>query len=82
MDEKKGLIVGSTYRISSRAKEFVYYIAEAERAILREALTTTKFLAVMTDGSTDSTVTPKLGLFMKVQKLNVIIHLNLQHYCN
>lgn len=37
-------------------KEFVYYTVKAEREKLREALTTTKFLSIMSDGSTDSAV--------------------------
>lgn len=56
VDEKKGLKVGSTYRNSNRAKEFMFYIAEAERIKLREALATSKFLSVMSDSSTDSAV--------------------------
>jgi len=50
---KKGLKVESTYRNSNRAKEFVFYIAEAEKTKLREALATTKFLSVMSDSSTE-----------------------------
>lgn len=56
MDEKKNLKVGNTYRYSNRAKEFMSYIAKAERKKLEEALATTKFLSVMSDSLTDSTV--------------------------
>ncbi|KAM3604747.1 uncharacterized protein V6R79_015741 [Siganus canaliculatus] len=56
MDERKGLKIGSTYRNSKRAKEFIFYIVEAERKKLKEVLATTKFLSVMNDSSTDSAV--------------------------
>lgn len=56
LDEKKGIAVGSTYRNEKQAKEFMHHIAEVERNNIRENLKNAKFLSIMSDGSTDSSV--------------------------
>ncbi|XP_045921378.1 zinc finger protein 862-like [Micropterus dolomieu] len=56
LDEQKVLSVGSTYRNEKQAKEFMHYIAEVERNNIRGNLKNTKFLSIMSDGSTDSPV--------------------------
>ena len=48
--------LGATYRNKTQAKEFTEYIAEAERNKIREMLKSTRFLSIMSDGSTDSAV--------------------------
>lgn len=56
LDEQKGIALGATYRNKTQAKEFTQYIAEAERNEIREMLKNTRFLSIMSDGSTDSSV--------------------------
>lgn len=56
LDEQKDIALGATYRNKTQAKEFTQYIAEAERNEIREMLKNTRFLSIMSDGSTDSSV--------------------------
>ena len=52
----KDLEIGQTYLNRHAAKTFVHFIAQSLRNELKEAYETAKFLAVMSDGSTDSAV--------------------------
>ena len=52
----KGLEIGQTYLNRHAAKTFVHFIAQSLRNELKKAYETAKFLAVMSDGSTDSAV--------------------------
>lgn len=54
LDEAKGLDVGSQYRSDKSAAEFSSSIAEAERVRIRKYLSNAKFMAAISDGSTDS----------------------------
>ena len=54
LDEKKGLDVGTSYRNDKQANEFTHHIAEVAREKIRDAAQTAKFLAVISDGTTDS----------------------------
>lgn len=56
LDERKGIALGATYRNRMQAKEFTHYIAEVERQDISEMLKKTKYLSIMSDGSTDSAV--------------------------
>ncbi len=56
MDEQKGLAVGKTYRNANQAQVFMHYIAEVERRKVKEEISATKFISIMADGSTDSSV--------------------------
>ncbi|XP_073667564.1 zinc finger protein 862-like [Paramisgurnus dabryanus] len=56
VDEKKGLAVGKTYRNANQAQVFMHYIAEIERRKVKEEISATKFISIMVDGSTDSSV--------------------------
>lgn len=68
MDERKGLKVGSTYRNSNSAKEFMFHIAEAKRQKLKDTLATTEFLSVMSDSSTDSAVLEEELVYVRWQQ--------------
>jgi len=52
----KGLDVGETYLNTNSAKSFVHFIAEEERGRMTKEYANAKFLAVLSDGSTDSAV--------------------------
>ena len=56
LDEAKGLDIGtcSTYRTDKAAKNFTYYIAETERNRIRNSLSKSKFISVISDGTTDT----------------------------
>ncbi|ROI96431.1 Zinc finger protein 862 [Anabarilius grahami] len=52
----KGLAVGKTYRNANQAQVFMHYIAEVERRKVKEEISANKFISIMADGSTDSSV--------------------------
>ena len=54
LDEAKGLDIGTTYRNDKAAKLFTYFIAETERNRIRDSLSKSKFLYVISDGTTDA----------------------------
>ena len=56
LDEKKGLDLGSTYKNSHSAKEFLVAIAEVERDVIESKLAQANFITLMSDGSTDISV--------------------------
>lgn len=56
LDEQKGIALGATYRNLIQAEEFTQYIEEAERNEIREMLKNTRFLAIVSDRFTDSSV--------------------------
>ncbi len=56
LDERKGLIVGKTYRNDKQCKQFVKAIAYVERNKIEQELKRAKFLSVLSDGSVDISV--------------------------
>ena len=56
MDEQKGLAVGRTYRNANQAPVSMHSIAEVERKKVEEEISASKFISIMADGSTDSSV--------------------------
>ena len=52
----KGLDIGDTYTARQACCEFIYYIAEHVRKMLRNSVQDCKFLAVLSDGVTDTAV--------------------------
>lgn len=57
LDQAKGLDIGNTYLNSNSAKEFCKFIAIAEMNKIADNLNKAKFVSIMSDGSTDSSVT-------------------------
>ena len=66
LDQMKGLTVGETYLTNKKAHEFVHYIAEVERAKLIELLKGKGSMSIITDGSTDSSITEQELLYVRV----------------
>ncbi|KAJ8340716.1 hypothetical protein SKAU_G00353490 [Synaphobranchus kaupii] len=60
VDDQKGLEIGSTYRNANQAKTFIHYIAEVERKRLKEKIAATKYISIMSDGSTDAVMEEEL----------------------
>ncbi len=56
VDELKGLDIGTSYRNSNSAKEFLLAISEVERQKIECLLTKAKYATIMSDGSTDVSV--------------------------
>ncbi|KAJ8038365.1 hypothetical protein HOLleu_15763 [Holothuria leucospilota] len=54
LDEAKGMDIGKQYRTDKKAAEFATSIAEAERERMRKDFSTAKFIAAISDGTTDS----------------------------
>ena len=52
----KGFDIGDTYTNRKAARTFVHFIAEAIRREMRQECCKAKFLTVLSDGSTDSSV--------------------------
>lgn len=57
LDAQKGLDVGNTYRNDKACKQFVRAIAEVERRHLAQHLESAHFLALISDGTTDASIT-------------------------
>jgi hypothetical protein len=56
LDQMKGVDTGSTYINNKRAKEFVDFIAKAELNKLKLVVESSRFMSIMSDGSTDISV--------------------------
>ena len=59
LDEKKGIATGSTYVNRKQARvlnQGVKHIAVADRKTLQSKIAAAKFLSIMSDGSTDTSV--------------------------
>ena len=54
VDEKMGLDVGLAYRNDKQARVFTHHIAEVARSGIRDGVQAAPFLALISDGSTDS----------------------------
>ena len=52
----KGIDIGDTYTNRKAARTFFHFIAEAIRREMRQEYCKAKFLTVLSDGSTDSSV--------------------------
>ena len=51
LQEKNGVVVGTSYRTDRKCQEFVHAIAEQERMNLSNQLETAPFVSLMSDGS-------------------------------
>ena len=54
LDESKGLAIGQQYRNDKSAATFSHFIAEAERRKIQKGIDEARFIAGISDGSTDS----------------------------
>ena len=52
--ERQGVRLGSSYKRSESAKQFTYYIAEAQRSMFLQSLLQVNFFSFLMDGSTDA----------------------------
>ena len=65
-DEKKGLKVGSTYRNDKQCKNFIQCIARVERKKIEEEIRMANFISVLSDGSTDVSVTENEIVYVRI----------------
>lgn len=68
MDEQKGLAVGKTYRNANQAPVFMHSIAEVERKKVKEEISASKFISIMVDGSTDSSVIEEEVIYVRLSR--------------
>ena len=66
LDKAKNLDLGNTYVNHKSAKVFTHFIAEIEKNKIAEQLRMAKFLSVLSDGSTDSSVTEKEIIYARI----------------
>ena len=65
LDEKKGLVIGETYRSDVKCREFTDAIAEIERMKLETLVWETKFLAIMCEEATDAAIKEQLIIYIR-----------------
>ena len=56
VDEKKGVVIGNTYRSDKSCREFIRAIAATERKKIEGLFEKAKFVTLLSDGSTDISV--------------------------
>jgi hypothetical protein len=56
LDEVKGLNIGHTYRNDKSAQSFIHAIAQTERQKLKKEVEEAPFIALLSDGATDSAI--------------------------
>ena len=64
LEEKHGVVLDSAYRNDSSAGIIIKYIADSIARELKCKLETAPFYSVLTDGSTDSSITEKEAIFV------------------
>lgn len=72
LDKAKGVDIGSKYLNEKEAAIFIHYIAEAERKKISRKFESARFMAPISDGSTDSSVTEAEILFARMCHRGVI----------
>ena len=65
LDETKGLSLGKTYRTTEYAKVFTHFIADVERKKVTNQINNAQFVTVLSDGSTDSSITEQEMFFVR-----------------
>ena len=63
-EERHGIIFGTTYQNRTLGTVFLEFITKSLRDIVKEKLTKRNFYSLLTDGSTDSSVTEKEAFFV------------------
>ena len=74
MEDRLDVDMGTSYRTDKKCREFCHFIAEVERLKLVELYQQTKFISLVVDGSTDSSVTEQEIIYIRMAisgKLNV-----------
>lgn len=66
LDKKKGLDLGNTYLNSKRAKDFTDAIANVQLNDIYEQLQEASYTSIMSDGSTDASVTEVEIIYVRV----------------
>jgi hypothetical protein len=72
LDRSKGLDIGSTYNNTTSAKQFTAAIAKYERQKLTEDIDGKRFLTILSDGSTDSSVKEQELFFVRYASAGII----------
>ena len=65
LDETKGVNLGKTYRTAEYAKVFTHNIANVERNKVSDQIRNAQFVTVLSDGSTDSSITEQEMFFVR-----------------
>ena len=66
LDERKGINIGKTYVNRKQARVFIKHIAAVQRGALQSKLSETQYVAVLSDGSTDSAVLEQEILYLRI----------------
>ena len=65
LDQSKGISVGNTYLNIKSVKQFQACIADVTRSQMRDKISTAKFLSVLLDGTTDTSITEQKMFFIR-----------------
>ena len=65
LDERKGLFLGETYRNEKACKEFIHSIANMEKDKVTAEMKDVKFITVVSDGSTDVSVSENEIVYLR-----------------
>ena len=65
LDETKDVNLGKTYRTAEYAKVFTHYIANVECNKVSDQIRNAQFVTVLSDGSTDSSITEQEMFFVR-----------------
>ena len=72
LDRKKGLNIGETYTNDKSCRDIVHAIAETERQKIIAHAEDAKFISVMSDGSSDVSVTENEIIYIHFAKEGII----------
>ena len=81
LDTVKGLDIGKTYLNRKRAKEFTGYIAKILMNI-KNSIDQAKFVSIMSDGSTDSSITEIEIIYTRICVNGVVQVFTIFFYCS
>ena len=65
LDEAKGLAPGNTYRSDKACRTFTKYVSQAQKTLAKNSVDKAKFIAVTSDGSTDSGISEQELEFLR-----------------
>lgn len=72
LDAQKEVEIGTTYHNRKQAQKFVGYIAQAEREQMIAAFEDVSFMAILSDGSTDSAVMEEEIIYIRYARAGVV----------
>ena len=70
LEERHGVDLGKAYRTDKSCNMFISHIGEELARKLGEKLSTANFFSVLTDGSTDASITEKEAVFVQYLETN------------